>query len=981
MARFWILLLGGSISLTLGLARQLSAQTAPQPIPAFSTEAVIQHEFEAHIHELLVISALDSDSKKLDKPEDAEALFKQTQKTMTESKEGAGDMTSAASLSRDAMALLRYYVANNNHGEQKEKIKTVAQWLSSTSATYAEATKKPLNKAKGQYYNNLARYIVSDGGDGISNLVSLQEQLATEKAISANINLLIGYSLALAPSTSAQGLAYMSKAAPDVAVYGRVAQRLTEAFVEYGLDADGAPTAAPKPTAESKLSYAIQIARGMPPGLQYLVMDTAIFIWSKAHANKAVKAPAFLSEGFTALIPVEALREREATAALKSGDLKTASKLYKELSATFANNELGLQLDKRVWDIDLADYQKTKQISDLEASYTSLAERYPAAKLRKGSDSAFTMLGISESYRKILEDVLTQAMQPSVIPSAKTAALQAAQRYTKLESDRAVTYPIKTKLAQAYRSLNMNKEAVELYLDLAKDQGLKNYVLAIEAQSRLANWPLQPSFDPAPTGDAAERTHLLGIMETVSKLKNGEDWQYLAQMGLLYRALGQNKKTEDLWLSALKAGAPNKYALESAGLLLNEYNTNKRTLELIDLVHVLAAKKIVPTSKGVALNYGPWLADALFTAGSTDLQSKNYPRAIRYLDEFSQAFANDPRNAIATFSLAQAYKGAGKLVAALNVTRALVEKNNKFPQRPAALLQGAEWGILDKATLEYSFYFYNKYLTDYKNEVNVPQIRLTLADLYLKRKLYGWAARLYREQSLAPNVKPDQQLFAAVKYLDIEEQFGEAKDAFWGAQRISQLAKPNDPAAIHAMAFQARYVSNARDVKAMTDTENKLMPYSKTSKEALEALGYLRFKRAEMATRPIVYQENNLLIKDPEGIVKKYFAIFEAEKMHYLRVCQLGITTSCAPAFLRLMAVAKQGAEALDKVQIADTLGPNRVNSFKVFKQLHLNKILQARRDYGAQALKMAKAGTTTNTWKDEIVKNLEYEDNMGAAH
>ncbi len=955
------------------------AQIAPASAPAVSSEAVIQHEFESHIHELLVISALDSEGRKLDGKEAADKLFQATQTALGEGK--SVDMAANASLSRDAMALLRYYISNSHEDGNKDKVKVAAQWLASTSAAYGEASKKPLNKAKAQYYNNLARYILSDGAEGISNLVSLQDQLANEKHIAANINLLIGYSLALAPTTSAQGLGFMTRATADVSVNGRVAQRLTEAFVEYGLDADGSPTAAPKATAESKLSYAIQVARGMPKGLQLLVMDTAIFIWSKANTNKAAKAPPFLVEGFHGLIPVEALHEREATTALKAGDLKTASRIYKELSTVFAEQELGLQLDKRVWDIEFANYQKTKQISDLEATYTALVERYPAQKLKKGSDQAFTMIGISESYRKTLEVVLTQAMQAGVIPSAKTAAIEAAVRYVKLEADRATAYPIKVKLAQAYRASNMFKEAVDLNLDLAKDQGLKHYLLAIEAQSRLANWPLQPVFDTAPPGDAAERTRLLGILETVAKLKSGDDWQWLAHMGLLYRALGQNKKSEDLWLNAFKNTPSGKYTGDAAGLLLSDAYATKRWNELVDLAHILAAKKIIPSAKGKALNYAPWLAEALFTAGQADLQAKNFVRAVRYLDEFVQAYGADARAPAATVSLALAYKGAGKLVAALNVTRAIVEKNPKFPQRPQAILQAAEWGLLDKATIEYTFYFYGKYLNDYKTEANIPQIRMTLADLYQKRKLYGWASRLYREQSMATNVSRDQQLAAAVKFMDVEEQFGEAKDAFWGAQRITQLAKPTDPAAIHALAFQARYVSNAKDAKAMNEIEARLNNHSKTSKEATEALGYLRFKRAEMLTRNIVYTENNLLIKDPEAIVKKYFAIFEAEKLHYLRVCQIGVTTSCAPAFLRLTYVAKQGAEALDKVQIADTLGPNRVNSFKVFKQLHLNKILQARRDYGTQALKMAKAGTTTPLWKDEIVKNLEYEDNIGVAH
>ena len=82
---------------------------------------------------------------------------------------------------------------------------------------------------------------------------------------------------------------------------------------------------------------------------------------------------------------------------------------------------------------------------------------------------------------------------------------------------------------------------------------------------------------------------------------------------------------------------------------------------------------------------------------------------------------------------------------------------------------------------------------------------------------------------------------------------------------------------------------------------------------------------------------------------------------------------------LKLTVVAKQAMDAIDKIQIAETLGPSRVNSFKVFKQLQVSKVQQSRKDYGDQAFRLAKAGTTTPNWKDEIIKSLEYEE--GLAH
>lgn len=954
---------------------QAQAANAGQPF-----EAVIVHEFEPQIQQLMLLSAFEPDSKKIANQDDADRLYRNTQKAVNDSQDEGPSIAIASNLAKDSAALVGFFLANSHIKENQNKLKLAAQWLQKFSAAYGEASKKPVFKQKALYWGSLAKFILSEGGDGISELIPLREQLASEKEIVANIDLLVGYSLAISPATAQQGFNYMNQAGKDISVYGKLGQKLTEAYVDYGLDAEGNPIGVAKPGADPKITYTIQVARGMPAGIQHLVMNTAIYIWTHGAVNKGQKAPAFLSDGFSGVVPVEALREQEALTLLKAQNYKQASALYRTIANTFGNTELAAKLDGRIWDIELLNFQKTGAIADLETTFMTLRDRYKDKKKPADADTP-TYGSIADAYRKVLDQQLNSALGASVPPALKQTAVQTTMRYVKIEADRQVTYPLKAKVAQLYRALNMYKEAVDLYLDIAKENPMKNYLLAVEAQSKLAAWPTQPSFDKAAAGDANERTKLLNIFETISQLKNGEDWFMLAHIGLLNRALGQNKKTEDLWLKALKTNMASKLAMEAGGLLLTEFYAAKRWEDVIDLSHMFASKKAQPTGKGKGIHYQPWLADALYNGGLADLQAQNFPRSVKHLEEFVQVFANDARVPAATYSLAFGYKGSGKLVAALNACKIVVEKHLKYNLRPKVMLQAAEWGAADKNTWEYSFFFYTKYLTDYKNERNIPDIRNTLADLYLKRKLYGWAARLYKEQSMAPNVTKEQQLAAAVKYMDIEEQYGEPKDAYAGATRVTQLAGPKDPPSLHALAFMGRYVANNKDLKGMAEIEPKLLNFSKSSKEVQEALGFLRFRRAELQTRAIVYTENNLLIKDPEGVVKKYFDFFETEKQHYLKVCQVGITSYCAPAMLRLTTVARQGTEAMDKVAIAETLGPNRVNSFKVFKQLHLSKVQQARKDFIDQALKLAKAGTTTPIWKDEIIKTLEYEDKTDVAH
>lgn len=953
---------------------------ATQPNPP-SSEPVIQHEYRSQINILLLISALEVEGKTLKSLEEAERFFRATEKSIAEINDDGPNQAQAANLTRDAARLLHFYLSQVIPPEEEDRVAQSAKWLESFSQKMADSTKKPELKARAAYFNALAKFLLSDGGDGLASLVQLRPALAGDKLVAANVDMLLGYSLALSPGTAAQGYSYMAQATQFVSVQGRVAQKLVEAYVESGLDADGSPSLAAKPSAASKLSYALQIARGMPPTLQYLISDTAIYIWTHSKAGKDARPPQFLSDGFKGVIPVEALREREALSFIKAQNFSSASALYKQMIPSIKQNSLVVAIERRIWELDLAQFQRTGQIASLEASYQAFKAKYATKKKGQSSDLTALMQSITEAYRDTLDRLLTQSLQPQTPAASKTATMQASVRYLQQESDRQIAYPLKLKLAQLYRSLNLYKEAVDTYLDLAKDQPLKNFMLAIEAQSQLAKWPTQPSFDAAAPGPQDERAKLLGIFDKVYRLKGGDEWFIIAHIGLLQRALKQEKKAEELWLAHLQKNLNGKLAFETGGLLLTEFYAGKLWQDYIDLAHLFMQKKANPTSKYKPFAYQPWLADALYFGGTSDLQSKKFARAVSHFEEFAKGFATDPRVPNALFSSAYAYKGLGKLTPALLACRNIVERHPQFNQKSKVMLQAAEWATADRNAWEFAFFFYTKYLQDFKNESNIPQVRTTLADLYYKRKLYGWASRLYKEQSLAPQVPKEGQLQAALLYLEIEEKFGEPKDAYWGALRIAQLVSAPHPAYLRSLAFQGRYIAGSKDLQAMADMESKLMPFGKNSKEILEALGLLRFRRAEQLTQAIVYTENNLGIRDPEAVVKKYFDRYEAEKQHYLKVCQLGITALCAPAFYRLTTVAQQGYEAVQKVEIADTLGPNRVNSFKVFKQLHLSKIEQNHKGFTEQALKLSKQGTTTPIWRDEIAKSLEFEGSTKLAH
>lgn len=957
-------------SLLFGYAgRSAEAANAPKATQqsfkmGVAYEPIIAHELTLNIPYLLVLNAIDKDSRKIQSPEVAATLYAQVDGGM----KTLATPANGTPIYKDILSLLQFYMGRVPNKDNSTKIKTLGDWLEKAAASFAGQVKNPSLQAQSLFYVQIGKYIKTDGTEGIPELIPLKERLKANKDMMNSIDLMVGYSLTSSPASQVQGQQTMAKVNNLVSIYGRLAIKLSEAVIDYGLDADGTSVSTIKPGAEAKLAYCVQLARAMPAGLQHLVMNSSAYIWSKAHQKDELKAPAFMKEGFPAVVPVDFLRERDALIEIRAQNFGAASALYKKIATAYQPGPALAAVDLRVWELDVLQYRKSGNMVELEASFNAMRAKY----LPQGKKGFY--LALSDSYRRVLDGNLDVGLNPRGSDTQRKLAIQFTTKYLATEQDRSVAYPLKAKLALIYRSQKMYREAVEAYLDLAKDQPLKNYVFAVEAQSQLASWPNTPDFVAKPKGKLPERQKLLGIYETIAQINKSVDWGVVAHIGLLNRAIGNNKAAEILWMKTLASTPTGKYAPEAAGLMLTELNSSKRNDEIIELIHLVASKRIAPTSKGAAINYKPWLADALFTQGNADLAKGNLPKAVKYLEEFSLVFPSEVRFAQAAHSLALAYKGMNKLIPALNVSKNISEKFPKYPLRSKLLLQAGEWSAATQATWEYSFYFYTKYLTDYKNEANIPQIRTTLAELYFKRKLYGWASRLYREQSLAPKVPKLEQLKAAARALEIEDQFGEQKDAYANAQRVIELASPSDPSRHKAYAFLGRFMANGKDLKGMNDIENKLVPLAKGSKEVLEAIGVIRFRRAELLFKPIVNNENNLQLKDPDATVKKYYGRFEEERKNYLNVCQIGVNTYCAPAMLKLVTIGRQAQEAVEKIAIADTLGPNRVNSFKVMKQLQISKIQQAKKEYADTATRLVRGNTTTPAWKEEITKGLEME-------
>ena len=958
---------------------------ASESLRAQDMAPIFSFEYQSDVIRILETSALEPNIRRLSSERQASALYSKLLARLDSLRPDADP--SSKELRRafiDAASINFFYLTRAEHEESAARVTQARDWLADFAERYSRKVKKSSLRAIGQYYYLVAEIGRSRGSSGaITQLVDLKPALARKKELVANIDLFIAYSLLQIGATAKQGLEYIDKA-PSPSVYGKLGERLMKAQYMAGLNGSGERFAESKPDAVKEIRYVIQVAKGLPKGLQNYVLNSCFFIWHKALRDQYQKPP-FELDGFVAIRPVDAYWEEQALLAIKSAQIGQAIAIYDKIVDGYRGQAAVFKIESRIWQLELRRYTDSQNPNGLEMRFVRYHDRYGkqaagSASYRKQAKSFFDK--ISTAYSNLVLQMLTQAISHQNDQSLLNRSIILAEKLLRIIGDQSddEVVRIKFRLAQLYRKTSQYRKAVALFLDLAKSSPDRMLPYAIEAQSQLASWPLSPPWIKFPDGVAKERAKLAEIYQSLLARSKAPDWKYLAQIGLLYRALGQHSKVETLWMKHLEKSSANEHSNEAAGQLLSGFYRAKRWPELIKLAYMVRGQKVRPTLGLKPFDTMPYLADALFNQGQIDLNKQQSAAAIANFSDFIKFFPRDQRVPGAYYNLATAYKTMGKLVPSLNALKILVDQYPSLTTRKQILLQGGQWSAATPSTVEYAFFFYSKYLREYPREANIPQVREVLANLYFERKLYGWSARLYKEQSLAQNVPANMQLNAAIRFMEIEEKYGRPQDAAFGANRILQLARPNTPVAGKAFAFLARYAASKNDLNKMRELEPRLLTIANSSPDAREALGHIRFKMAEMLTKPIQNNENNHLLKDPEGAVKTYFDAFNREKRYYSVVCQGGMSTLCGPSMLRLTLLTRMAMAAINKVAIAETLGGARVNAFNVFKQLHMSKLQEAETFYGKEAVRLAKQGTTTPIWRSEILKTLN-EGKFQAAH
>ncbi len=661
--------------------------------------------------------------------------------------------------------------------------------------------------------------------------------------------------------------------------------------------------------------------------------------------------------------------ERVAITQWQAGKFREAAATYTRLIKQFEAEPRASNFERRLVDIRNSEYQKTSDPKAYEQLLLRLRQKYTDSD---GENAAMAKF-VATRYASLISRETQLAKSTKATTVQRQRAIAMLQRHIETLSEGAQLQNAQEQQADIYALVPNHRKASAIYLDLAlnsKSNRTGTYLRkAINSQAVLANWPATAPWDGFKNGSRNDRLSLLETYKKLNELHTQQiNWPVAAQVGWLEIALGEPQAAFDLWMTSLNKSTRGTDAALATGYMLTAYQRAKRWDDLESLSRLSISKNIPARFQRQPLTLNSLLALALFEGGKQAHANQEFAKAAAKLKEFTASFRKDGRRAEALYTLAHAYRGDAKHVEALDILMALANEYPSSPYLRNGLLNGGEWAIA-MAAEEQAIYFYQAFITRFGTDKQAPQVRMTLADLYMGRALYAQAITVYREQMSARNVDRELALTAALAILDIENRHGSPERANTIAERILKMPVA-DADKVSAYAVRARFLENSKNYKALATLEAQLEKIADTSEGLQDVLGEVRFLQAQRNGKTATAEFFNLGLRDPFKTLGEKQAIFARAQRGYEQVCAAGKTTFCAPAMHHLARMAEDMLGNIEDLSIAETLDEATVNRFKARKRELVNALLKVAESSDERALAAATAGRTSPDWTTQILWN-----------
>lgn len=706
---------------------------------------------------------------------------------------------------------------------------------------------------------------------------------------------------------------------------------------------------------------ATKSAQGLPSRVRQDILAYCLYLWRQAKGPKGGwDSPPIFRDTFDDLVMFEAVGERETLDSFKKRNFSQALNMYQLISSRF-EGPVRYNLDMRIIEMANFAYKATKNYQNylkvLRKVELVYRDKNPLGQdYQKESGAAF------REFRRQREAFIAELVQRGQKASTKNSfrrhlidALIAYRLDVKDESKKAT---ISVDIARFHVLNNQFDAAIDEYLTLLKrskgEEKAAYTKSAIEVASKKTGWPLLPRFDGRTSAPKSETTALAQLLRIYKiLLRNAAlpktKWLAIAQIGLLHLELQQKPLAYRFWTKNLTKPYPldgeSKYRNEIAGMMLAEYSKKKKLGHQKMLARICVTHRIKPISFGTELDAEVLLKEALFILGKRFYEQKKYRKAAQNFSEFTRSFANDRRYEKALFLLASSHKAQSNTYGALKAIAKLIDTSKSAKSYPAALLKGVEWS--KKEYPNYAIKFALQYLKQFERTPKAIWVRDTMAQIYLRKKWYGDAARIYKIQCLAPGVSRRKRALAALSYMQLEEREGDPKLAHWGAREVLRYAR--DPKLrIKALAYQTKYAQLTDDQNMLDGIEQKLLKLNRANPKVASLMRLVRSliskRNSRLGLRTPTKPKNVGLLKSKKIIYTHYEKALRNRKQ-LDTICHKKRGRSCRVALTRFKLMMQETLKRIDSYH-----QPGRVDDSGRLKR-YKRKIIRKIKDLSPNSL------------------------------
>lgn len=719
------------------------------------------------------------------------------------------------------------------------------------------------------------------------------------------------------------------------------------------------------------LAKAVKAATRLPRADRENAVAYALQLYtSKTKKVNYTKLP-FDLKGHSDLFVTRAIKER-GILQTSGRNVTPALQFYRSILDSTRNTPLLGPVLERILEIEETTSRVSKNYSVYEKALINATEMSKdPGSLGRGNEANAKALNarVGQRYRNFVVNLVNQAKAPKASKPLRAQTIAIIINYVANYAPAADKVPFKTELGRIYALNGQHPEAVKVFMALKNEsQGAKAQeflVLAMNSQRILAAWPSAAPWNGLPKKNAPARTTLADMYEERFSATN--NWDDLAHHGLLLINVNNDTKAFAAWTKNLEKNPKGPHAQFAAGMMMLAYSTGKSWQKLEDVARLAIKSNLVPKVGNRSLNSVAMLGDALFEGGKEHFAQKRYAQAHEKLAEFVKKYRQDKRRAEGLFVLAKSFHMDKKHPQSIESLLALVNDYPRSPYEHDALLFGGDWAM-PMAWEDQTIFFYQRFIERFAKDPKVPQIRMSLSELYMGRELYGNAVRLQAAHVEDVRVSKTDRIEAALTIMAIEERYGDAKYAVWGATKAKEISGNDAVIVARVVSFDARRAAKSGDINKVRSLEAQLTKMNIRERGVVESLAQLRYLMAEQQATATKQEIFNLGQTNPAATLAAQYQIFQKTATAYDRVCAAGTSTFCGLAMLRLSETTRDSLSSIENLTIAQTLDEKTVRNFESQKLGIINAIGKTASRADSIALGISEKGDTTPAWSQEII-------------